>query len=75
MRQTAQNSELPIQSTYKSVALWNMGQYKNSKQLAKATLRNLEKTELEMPLFIVPYLFDLKPTLQSILEDKLLSGN
>ena len=52
-----------------------MGQYKNSKELAKATLRNLEKTELEMPLFIVPYLFDLKPTLQSILEDKLLSGN
>ena len=75
MRQTEKNSELPIQSTFKAVALWNMGQYKSSKELAEETLINFEKTELTMPLFIVPFLFDLKPSLQSILEDKILGGD
>ncbi|MGA0258971.1 MAG: hypothetical protein ACO3NI_02345, partial [bacterium] len=72
LRQTEQRSELPIQSTFKAVALWNMGQYKSSKELAEETLGNLKETELEMPLFIVPFLFDLKPTLQSIVEEKIL---
>ena len=49
-----------------------MGQYKSSKELAEETLGNLKETELKMPLFIVPFLFDLKPTLQSIVEDKIL---
>ena len=75
LRQTEKKSELPIQSTFKAVALRNMGQYKSSKELAEETLINLEKTELKMPLFIVPFLFDLKPTLQSILEDKILGGD
>ncbi|MBT7201960.1 MAG: hypothetical protein HN867_00500 [Deltaproteobacteria bacterium] len=72
LRQTEQKSELPIQSTFKAVALWNMGQYKSSKEWAEKTLINLKKTELKMPLFIVPFLFDLKPTLQSILETRIL---
>jgi len=49
-----------------------MGQYKSSKEWAEKTLINLKKTELKMPLFIVPFLFDLKPTLQSILETRIL---
>ena len=52
-----------------------MGQYKSSSELAEETLTNIEKTELKMPLFIVPFMFDLKPTLQSILEDKILRGD
>ena len=75
LRKTEQKSELPIQSTFKAVALWNMGQYKSSSELAEETLTNIEKTELKMPLFIVPFMFDLKPTLQSILEDKILGGD
>ncbi|HCV86002.1 MAG TPA: hypothetical protein DGB85_05350, partial [Deltaproteobacteria bacterium] len=75
LRKTEQKSELPIQSTFKAVALWNMGQYKSSSELAEETLINIEKTELKMPLFIVPFMFDLKPTLQSILEDKILGGD
>jgi hypothetical protein len=75
MQQTQQKEELAIQTTFKAVALWNMGQYEKAKELAMKTLINFDQSELAMPLFVVPFLFNLRPTLQSILEDKILVGN
>ena len=75
LRQTQQRGDLPIQSTFKTVAMWNMGQYDDARKLAGETLATLEQSSLSMPLFIVPFAFDLGPTLQSILKENILSGN
>ena len=73
LRQTQQRGDLPIQSTFKTVAMWNMGQYDAARKLAKETLGVLEQSSLSMPLFIVPFAFDLGPTLKSILQENILA--
>ena len=75
LRQTQQRGDLPIQSTFKTVAMWNMGQYDDARKLAGETLATLEQSSLSMPLFIVPFAFDLGPTLQSILKENILSAD
>ena len=75
LRQTQQRGDLPIQSTFKTVAMWNMGQYDDARKLAGETLETLEQSSLSMPLFIVPFAFDLGPTLQSILQENILSAD
>ena len=75
LRQTQQRGDLPIQSTFKTVAMWNMGQYDDARKLAGETLETLEQSSLSMPLFIVPFAFDLGPTLQSILKENILSAD
>ena len=72
-RQTQQRGDLPIQSTFKTVAMWNMGQYDTARKLAEETLGVLEQSNLSMPLFIVPFAFDLGPTLKSILQENILA--
>lgn len=73
LRQTQQRGDLPIQSTFRTVAMWNMGQYDAAKKLAKETSETLEQSSISMPLFIVPFAFDLGPTLQSILQENILA--
>ena len=50
-----------------------MGQYDAAKKLAKETSETLEQSSISMPLFIVPFAFDLGPTLQSILQENILA--
>ena len=73
LRQTQQRAELPIQSTFRTVAIWNMGQYDAARKLAEETLGVLEQSSLTMPLFIVPFGFDIGPTLKSILQENILA--
>ena len=73
LRQTQQRAELPIQSTFRTVAMWNMGQYDAARKLAEETLGVLEQSSLTMPLFIVPFGFDIGPTLKSILQENILA--
>ena len=73
LRQTQQRGDLPIQSTFKTVAMWNMGQYDAARKLAEETLGTLKQSSLSMPLFIVPFAFDLGPTLQIILQENILA--
>ncbi|MEC8285835.1 MAG: hypothetical protein VX024_15030, partial [SAR324 cluster bacterium] len=73
LRQTQQRGDLPIQSTFKTVAMWNMGQYDAARKWAEETLGVLEQSSLSMPLFIVPFGFDLGPTLKSILQENILA--
>ena len=75
LRQTQQRGDLPIQSTFKTVAMWNMGQYDAARKLAKETRGVLKQSSLSMPLFIVPFGFDLSPTLKSILQENILAKN
>ena len=75
LRQTQQRGDLPIQSTFKTVAMWNMGQYDAARKLAEETLGTLRQSSLSMPLFIVPFAFDLSPTLQSTLQENILSAD
>ena len=53
--------------------MWNMGQYDAARKLAEETLGVLEQSSLSMPLFIVPFGFDIGPTLKSILQENILA--
>lgn len=71
MRQTQQREELPIQATFQAIALWNMGQYDRAKEVAAKARTALQESQLSMPLFVVPFLFDLTPSLQSLVDTEL----
>ena len=48
---------------------------KDAKKFAKEAVKALKQSSLSMPLFIVPFAFNLGPTLQSILEENILSAD
>ncbi len=72
LRQTQQQPEEGIQATFRAVALWNMGQYDKAREVATTALQGLETKKVAMPLFMVPFLFELTPSLENILRNEIL---
>ena len=60
-----------IQMTFQAIALQYLGRTEEAKLNAKKTFEKIEKSDLIMPLFIVPIQLDLAPTLRKILQSDL----
>ena len=60
-----------IQMTFQAIALQYLGRTEEAKLNAKKTIEKIEKSDLKMPLFMVPIQLDLAPTLRKILQSDL----